>query len=96
MKTTQEPLFSNGTEFTTWTANNCGRCIKASKFNEKKDTWSAFKCTIDRDIQMQAAGCNEVNQQTFDIVQNPVCSKIQTERKPTKKREIKNQLNLFA
>jgi hypothetical protein len=53
MKTTDKPLFSNGTEFTLWQYRNCDNCVKQSRYNEKNDTYSQFRCTIDRDISMQ-------------------------------------------
>ena len=95
MKTTTEPLFSNGTEMMWFQDRNCSRCVKASVYNPKTDEYTAFKCTIDRDIQMQAAGLYEVNQQSYDICHAGICPKIQTEyKKVFKKREIKNQLEL--
>ncbi len=94
MKTTTDPMFSNGTEFTSWTFRNCDKCVKQSHYNEKKDTYSAFKCSIDRDMSMQAAGLIEVNIKSFETVKNKDCPYIQTERKVHKRRIIKGQFNL--
>lgn len=91
MKTTDKPLFSNGTEFTSWTFRNCDKCVKQSHYNEKTDTYSAFRCSIDRDISMQQVGLNEVNLKSWETTQLKDCPYIQTERKVTKKRAIKNQ-----
>jgi hypothetical protein len=91
MKTTDKPLFSNGTEFTSWTFRNCDKCVKQSHYNEKNDTYSAFRCSIDRDISMQQVGLNEVNLKSWETTQLKDCPHIQTERKVTKKRVIKNQ-----
>ena len=94
MKTTYEPMFSNRTEFMIWTGNNCDKCVKQSHYNEKTDEYTKFKCTIDRDMTMQQAGLNEINIRSFEVVQNDFCPYIQTHKKFTKKRIIKNQLNL--
>lgn len=94
MKTTCEPMFSNGSELMTWTANNCDNCIKQSKYKEETDNYSEFRCTIDRDINMQVIGVHEVSLRSYLVTQNSVCPYIQTERKLPKKRKIKNQLEL--
>ena len=98
MKKIKRQLFSNGTEFMSWTYYNCDNCIKQSKYNEKKDTYSAFKCSIDKEIQLQAASMDEseyVSQKSIDTVKLLKCPFIQTERKKvTKKRILKGQLNL--
>ena len=91
MKTTDKQLFSNGTEFTSWTFRNCDKCVKQSHYNEKTDTYSAFICSIDKDISMQQVGLNEVNLKSWETTQLKDCPYIQTERKVTKKRAIKNQ-----
>ena len=46
------PLFSNGTEFQSWLANNCDLCVKASRYNEKTDTYTKYRCAIQRDIDL--------------------------------------------
>jgi len=94
MKITDKPLFSNGTEFTSWQHRNCDNCVKQSRYNEKNDTYSRFRCTIDRDISMQQVGLQEVNVKSWEATQLKDCPYIQTERKIGKKRKIKNQLQL--
>lgn len=94
MKTTCEPMFSNGSEHMTWTAHNCDKCLKQSKYKEKTDTYTGFRCSIDRDINAQIIGLHEISQKSYDTVQNSECPYIQTERKLPKKRKIKNQLEL--
>lgn len=93
MKTTDKPLFSNGTEFMLWTSNNCDKCVKQSTYNEKKDTYSSFRCSIDRDIQLQQAGLNEVNLRSYETTKLKDCPYLQTEIKK-KRRLIKNQQTL--
>jgi hypothetical protein len=94
MKKTNKSLFSNGTEFTSWTFRNCDNCVKQSHYNEKKDTYSAFKCSIDRDISMQQIFDDPVNLKSWETTQLRDCPYIQTERKVSKKRIIKNQFSL--
>jgi hypothetical protein len=94
MKTTCEPLFSNGTEFMQWQYRNCERCIKQSRYNEKKDSYPAFRCSIDRDISVQQVGLMEVNVKSYEATRQKDCPYIQTEPKSPKKRKIKNQLEL--
>jgi len=95
MKTTTEPMFSNASEFMSWSAVNCERCVKWSKYNEATDTYTAFKCSIDRDINAQIIGLHEVSQRSFDVTQESDCPHIKSEHKKSfKKRVIKNQLQL--
>ena len=95
MKTTTDPMFSNGSEFSSWQSNNCDRCKKASIYNEKEDSYPNYKCSIQRDIDAQVCGLHEVSIRSFEVTQSPECIHIQNERKITKKkRKIKNQLQL--
>lgn len=95
MKRIERYLFSNGTEHSTWTGLNCDKCVKASRYNENKDTYSQFRCSIDEDIQMQAAGIVEaVRVKSVEAVEQPVCPYLQTERKIKSHRPIKNQQTL--
>lgn len=91
MKTTTENMFSNSTEHAQWTARNCDRCIKQSRYNEKTDEWGQFRCSIDRDMVAQAAGFKEISLRSFNAVRNPVCPNIQTQQKPPKRRPVKGQ-----
>lgn len=95
MKTTTEPMFSNGNEHLQWEARNCDRCVKKSHYVEKRDDWTAFKCSIDRDIQAQICGLMDVNLKSFAATRGKDCPYIQLERKLPKKRPLKNQLNLW-
>jgi len=94
MKTTTEPLFSNGTEMMIWQDRNCVRCINASHLNEKTGDYTAFRCSIDRDIQAQSAGLDEVNVKSYEAVRQAECQYMQTERKTPKRRKIKGQTEL--
>lgn len=99
MKTTTESLFSNGSECESWMQYNCERCLKHSGYNWCKDSFSAFRCSIDKAIQLQAAGFNEISLKAYEkakeAIESDVCPHIQLTRKTvTKKRKIKNQLDL--
>ena len=41
VKTTSDPMFSNGTEAMIWIGNNCDKCWKQSRYNKEKD-----KCIV--------------------------------------------------
>ena len=63
-------MFSNGTEAMIWIGNNCDKCWKQSHYNEDKDRWSNDKCSIDRDIQSQRAGMDEIYERSYTMVKN--------------------------
>ena len=96
VKTTSDPMFSNGTEAMIWIGNNCDKCWKQSRYNKEKDRWINDRCSIDRDIQAQMAGI-EINERSYYFVkENFNCPNRQLE-KPTghKKRASKGQSYLF-
>lgn len=94
-ETKKYTLFSNGTEFMVWQTENCEKCVKAVWYNEKTNTFPAYRCTIQRDIELACVtdGCGI--KRVYDAVQKPICPYRQTERKPKKKKEDKNQMKLF-
>ena len=89
----RKQLFSNGTEFMAWQAENCERCVKAVFYNRKKNTFPQYRCAIQRDIEIAAVtdGCG--NERAFNAANNRVCPYIQTERKKSNK--IDNEPKLF-
>jgi len=93
MERDRKQLFSNGTEFMNWQGNNCERCVKAVFYNEKKNTFPNYRCSVQRDIELAAVtdGCS--GKRTYEAVQASVCPYIQYERKKYVKKD-KNQLNL--
>lgn len=99
MKTTTNPLFSNGTEWMDWLYINCDRCWKQS--HEKKDgEYTAIRCSIEADILAQAAGVNEIRQRSYDIVNSGKCPFRQAEkpkyaRKPRRQKSGYNEPILF-
>lgn len=91
-------LFSNGTEHGFWTERNCDRCWKQSRYNEKRDTYTAFRCSIDKEIQLQCAGFDEadmVSKKTIEAVKMQFCPYREEKRKVKKHRPIKGQGGLF-
>lgn len=52
MKKYKYPVYSNGTEFDMWVSRNCDRCVKASRYNENTDTYTKFRCAVNREIIM--------------------------------------------
>lgn len=70
MKKSKYPVFSNGTEFELWMADNCDRCVKASRYNEKTDTYTKFRCVVQREIIAAYLDDGRASQRTYDICQN--------------------------
>ena len=97
VKTTSDPMFSNGTEAMIWIGNNCDKCWKQSHYNEDKDRWSNDKCSIDRDIQSQMAGIDEIYERSYTMVKNnSICPNRQAVKPTVHKRRIsKVQSDLF-
>ena len=96
MKTTKTYLFSNGSEHMSWVSRNCENCWKMSRYNEKKDTYSQFRCTIDRDIQAQAAGIvEEVSIKSYETTLLLDCPYKEERQKVKLHRPVKGMQNLF-
>lgn len=92
--TTTEHCFSNGTKFLYWQNNNCAQCVKATWYNEIKNEFPKYRCSIQRDIEAQSAGLHEINQRSYEVAKQDECPFKKTERKIQKKRKIKNQTEL--
>lgn len=91
------PAFSNGTEFMWWQGNNCDRCIKASRYNVKTDEYTKYRCQVQCDIEMASVQDGLVTKRVYDIVSQPICKYLQTERKRYLKRSkaMRNLPQLF-
>lgn len=50
----RKTLFSNGTDFMMWQSKNCDRCVKASRYNPKTDTYTKYRCAVQRNIEMSS------------------------------------------
>ncbi len=96
-KTTTQPIFSNGTEAMIWIGRNCDKCWKQSRYSKTKDKWINDRCSIDRDIQGQFAGLDEVYERSYNLVKNnAICPNMQLSKPLVHKKRIKkNQGNLF-
>ncbi len=96
MKTISTPPFSNGTEFMVWEEHNCDLCIKASRYNEKKQGYTKVRCAVQQGIIDSMIGL-PISQRSFDALQKWDCPYKKTEW-PKRKRKEKvnpNQLTLF-
>lgn len=91
MKTTNLMAFSNGSEFMDWMALNCDNCVKASRYNEKTDTYTKFRCKINEEIIAQYCNSGPISQRTYDTCQEwDGCPYKQTKWKKEKKTIDKN------
>lgn len=100
MKKTDKYAFANGTEFMTFLAENCEKCVKYSHFNEKTQEYTKYICAIQRDIDQQMWSGSAISERTLKvcdgfIFNGKVCEFRKTERKRQKKTEINTQLTLF-
>lgn len=86
MKQKKDYVFSNGTEFEIWMDMNCDRCVKASRYNEKTDTYTKFRCSVNREIIESYVSDGKASKRTCDICKKMNCPNIQTEYKKYKKR----------
>ena len=99
MKRTSEPAFSNGTEHIMFLERNCEKCVKYSHYNEKTDTYTQYRCAVQKDIDLQMFSDEPISQRTKDITDNftlhgILCPNLLTHRKKYASRP-KNQLSLF-
>lgn len=93
------PAFSNGTEFMQFEDHNCSQCVKASRYNEKKDTYTQFRCKVQEEIIKAAVSDGMVSDRVADITHDFTmhgtrCPYLKTERKKYVKHD-KNQLELL-
>lgn len=103
MKSTQKPLFCNGTEYMNWTGKNCAVCIKSRSVRPSKRPQSAldedapnYKCSIERDIDWQMIGNDEVKQRSYDATRKADCPFKQTEYKRyPRRRKVQGVGDLF-
>lgn len=104
MKKTKEPCFSNGTEFMVWQDENCLQCKKAVWYNEKLDRYPQYRCAVQKQIEGQAVGIDEISQRTYEAAHQRRCPffKSKVEEKPkeevldfSKGESLFNKLSLF-
>lgn len=104
MKKTNKPCFSNGTEFMIWKDENCLQCKKATWYNERLKRYPQYRCAVQKQLEGQSIGIDEVSQRTYDAAQQPRCPffKSKVEEKPkeevldfSKGKSMVNELPLF-
>lgn len=92
------PAFSNGTEFMFFEDYNCSKCVKASRYNEKKDTYTKFRCKAQEEIIKAAISDGMVSDRvakvTYDFTMHGTrCPYLKTKRKRYE-RKVNNQMDL--
>lgn len=104
MKKTNKPCFSNGTEFMVWQDENCLQCKKATWYNERLKRYPQYRCAVQKQLEGQSIGIDEVSQRTYDAAQQPRCPffKSKVKEKPkedvldfSKGKSMVNELPLF-
>lgn len=101
LKKTNRMAFSNGTEYMWFEDMNCNKCVKSSRYNEDKESFTNYRCAIQRDIQMQYVLDCEISERTYNIclkfiIEGVKCPYIKTKRKKYNKRKVEpNQLRLL-
>lgn len=104
MKKTNKPCFSNGTEFMVWQDENCLQCKKATWYNERLKRYPQYRCAVQKQLEGQSIGIEEVSQRTYDAAQERRCPffKSKVEDKPkeevldfSKGESMVNELPLF-
>ena len=88
------PLFSNGTEFQSWLANNCDLCSKASRYNEKNDTYTKYRCAIQRDIDLAYINDGMGSKRVHDAVKLARCPYFKDKKDRSK--QVKRHRNIHG
>lgn len=73
MKTTTKPCFNNSTEFMIWQEQNCCQCKKAIWYNERLGRYPQYRCAVQRQVEEQVGGAEEVSQRTYAATQQANC-----------------------
>ena len=98
MRKVNKDPFSNGTELMMFFEYNCDRCVKQSKYDEKKDKYTQYRCAIQREIELRMYSNEPIRQKTVQIcddyiLRGKLCPYLKTERKKYT-RKVKNQLEI--
>lgn len=74
-KNCTRPCFSTGSECADWMCRNCDNCVKGSRYNEKTDTYTKIRCTIQEDIfaQYMGHGNDAIRQKSYDATRHNQC-----------------------
>lgn len=74
-------VFSNGTEFMLWEGRNCNQCIKSSRYKPETDTYTKYRCSVQREIHEAYMDDGRASQRVYEICQQADCPLKKTERK---------------
>ena len=85
--------FSNGAEFMQWQSRNCEQCIKAVWYNEKRDYYPEYRCSIQRDIEVKAMLGEQISNRSLNATQGDCPYKMISRIK--NKKVDKQQAKLF-
>lgn len=88
MKKTKQPCFSNCTEFMIWQDVNCLECKKATWYNERLGRYPQYKCAVQKQIEGQAVGIEEVSQRTYDAAHKARCPFFKSKKEEKPKEEV--------
>lgn len=95
MKKTKNMAFSNGTSYMDWDSNNCQNCIKHSRYNEKTDTYSKYRCAIEKEIHTQFLTGGPISLRTYYVCRKWECPYKKTEW-PKKKNKRSTDKNCYT
>lgn len=56
-----------------WQDENCCQCKKAVWYNEKLDRYPQYRCAVQKQIEGQAVGIDEISQRTYDAAHQRRC-----------------------
>lgn len=72
-KKIQTPCFSSRMEFMAWQDKNCRQCKKATWYSERLKRYPKLRCTVQKEIELQADGIGNVSLRTYKATQQAVC-----------------------
>lgn len=76
-------------------SKNCDICVKKSRYIAKRDDFTKLKCVIDMAIQGSDVGIEVVlSEKNITMCKSGTCLYLKSDRKPRKKRTIKEQYSI--
>lgn len=88
MKTTTKPCFNSSTEFMIWQERNCCQCKKAIWYNERLGRYPQYRCAVQRQLEEQVGGIEEVSQRTYAATQQASCPFLRPKKKEKTSAEV--------
>lgn len=83
MKTTTKLCFNSSAEFMIWQEHNCCQCKKAIWYNKRLGRYPQYRCAVQRQLEEQAGGKEEVTQRTYAATQQANCPFLRPKEEPT-------------